>query len=85
MTKRRKPTPAMGVEGRTGGGRGRACCYCGLCRAKEIELYGTVLNTTDQRHVEACEAAGCEHPPFYVVDFEAEYGQGGIQSRGGPI
>ncbi len=63
------------VKGRTGGG-GRACGYCVLCRAKEIELYGTVLNTADQRHVEACEAAGCEHRPYYVVASDAEHGPG---------
>src|SRR4051812_19444865 len=37
--------------------------YCKLCRAKEIELYGTVLNTAGPRHARACREAGCDHPP----------------------
>lgn len=39
--------------------------YCALCRAKEIELFGTVLNTCGPRHVRACREAGCLHPPYY--------------------
>lgn len=40
--------------------------YCALCRAYEVEHFGIVLNTAGKRHVEACKAAGCKHPPFYV-------------------
>ncbi len=37
--------------------------YCALCRAKELELYDTLVY--DQRHFEACRDAGCKHPPAY--------------------
>lgn len=40
--------------------------YCQLCRQKEIELYGMVLDSGDYRHLKACEAAGCCHPPYYI-------------------
>jgi hypothetical protein len=40
--------------------------YCALCRAYEVEHYGTLLNNAGRRHVEACKAAGCKHPPYYV-------------------
>lgn len=40
--------------------------YCGLCRRKEIELYGTVLHSTDQKHIDACEKAACRHPAVYM-------------------
>jgi hypothetical protein len=39
--------------------------YCALCRSKEIDLYGRVLGTAGDRHIRACEEAGCQHPPFY--------------------
>ena len=39
--------------------------YCKLCRVKEVELYGNVLNTTDERHIKACKDAGCKHPAVY--------------------
>lgn len=41
--------------------------YCALCRAKEIELFGTVLNKADRRHTWACELAGCHHPAIYTM------------------
>lgn len=41
--------------------------YCALCRAKEIELYGTVLNETGPKHHEACLLAGCKHPSHYRI------------------
>jgi hypothetical protein len=44
----------------------RAAGYCDLCRAKEIELYGTVLSNAGPRHVRACREAGCWHPAVYV-------------------
>ena len=40
--------------------------YCALCRAKEIEVYGTVLSVADDRHDRACEDAGCRHPAYYT-------------------
>ena len=40
--------------------------YCKLCRAKEIELYGTCTDQLAQ-HKQACEAAGCKHPVAYKV------------------
>ena len=46
----------------------RIAGYCALCRAKEMDLYGTVLNTAGKKHVYACKKAGCKHPPFYQFD-----------------
>ena len=40
--------------------------YCALCRAKEMQKYGRVLNNAGPRHVAAVKAAGCRHPPFYI-------------------
>jgi hypothetical protein len=42
--------------------------YCTLCRAKEIELFGTVLNSSGSDHLRACKEAGCVHPPYYVIN-----------------
>ena len=42
--------------------------YCARCRAKEMELFGDVLNVADDRHIEACREAGCGHPPFYASE-----------------
>lgn len=50
--------PLPGEEERLAG-------YCDLCRAKEIELFGTVLNTVGLRHKRACREAGCGHPTDY--------------------
>ena len=41
--------------------------YCALCRAYELEHYGDVLSTAGPRHEAACKAAGCKHPPFYLL------------------
>jgi hypothetical protein len=41
--------------------------YCQFCRAKEMKLYGTVLNTAGPKHTKACEQAGCKHPPHYEL------------------
>ncbi len=43
----------------------RIAGYCALCRAKEMELYGTVLSTVGPRHRRACQEAGCGHPADY--------------------
>lgn len=45
--------------------RARMSGYCSLCRAKEIELYGTVLSKAGPRHNRACREAGCRHPYSY--------------------
>lgn len=45
----------------------RVAGYCDLCRAKEMELYGTVLSTVGKRHERACREAGCRHPALYPV------------------
>ena len=42
--------------------------YCKLCRTKEVELYGKVLNETSSKHIEACKLAGCKHPAIYEVE-----------------
>jgi hypothetical protein len=39
--------------------------YCALCRAKELELYGTIVNESGERHNRACLEAGCGHPSEY--------------------
>ena len=39
--------------------------YCKLCRAKEIELYGTLTENL-KKHIEACKLAGCKHPHAYT-------------------
>jgi hypothetical protein len=39
--------------------------YCALCRAKEIELYGTVLSGAGPKHTKACKDACCLHPAHY--------------------
>lgn len=49
----------------------RTAGYCQLCRAYEIDQYGTVLNTADARHERACKKAGCKHPPFYELAVES--------------
>jgi hypothetical protein len=41
--------------------------YCALCRAYEMEHYGKVLNRANPRHEAACKAAGCKHPPSYLL------------------
>jgi hypothetical protein len=69
----------VGVEGRDRPGPGRAIRRCDLCRAKEAELFGAVLDAEDERHARACEQAECCHTPYYVVDFEKEYGTGGTK------
>lgn len=38
--------------------------YCRLCRTEEINKYGTLARTLKQ-HREACDKAGCKHPPEY--------------------
>lgn len=43
----------------------RVAGYCARCRAKEIEMYGAVLNDAGRQHAAAVKAAGCEHPPHY--------------------
>jgi hypothetical protein len=45
----------------------RLAGYCALCCAKEIELYGTVVNTTGAKHISAVEQAGCGHPAVYAL------------------
>jgi hypothetical protein len=45
--------------------------YCKLCREKEVELYGKVLNSAGLRHEAACRAAGCQHPAWYPVTGQA--------------
>ena len=40
--------------------------YCKLCRAKELELYDTILNKAGRKHSKACEEAGCKHPADYA-------------------
>jgi hypothetical protein len=40
--------------------------YCALCRAKELEMYGTIVNNAGPRHKAAVEAAGCWHPASYT-------------------
>ena len=50
----------------------RLAGYCLLCRQKEIELYGTVLNDSGPRHIKACLAAGCLHPAFYELPPDAD-------------
>lgn len=42
--------------------------YCQLCRSKEIEIYGSVLNADGPSHTKACEEAGCKHPPYYILE-----------------
>jgi hypothetical protein len=39
--------------------------YCRLCRTKEIELFGDVVNVADERHRRAVREAGCGHPAEY--------------------
>ena len=39
--------------------------YCKLCRAKEIQLYGTTVGV-GPKHDEACRLAGCLHPTEYA-------------------
>jgi hypothetical protein len=41
--------------------------YCQLCREKEVELYGEVLDWDEvddcvEKHERACREAGCRHP-----------------------
>jgi hypothetical protein len=39
--------------------------YCQHCRAQEEYLYGEILNEVGKLHTQACQAAGCEHPPHW--------------------
>lgn len=52
----------------------RIAGYCEECRNMEIHLYGTALNTTDDRHVLACEKAGCQHPAVLEMDYSYKDG-----------
>jgi hypothetical protein len=38
--------------------------YCALCRAKEMELFGTLVK--GKRHRQAVKEAGCRHPAEYA-------------------
>jgi hypothetical protein len=40
--------------------------YCKLCREKELEMYGTLVDA-GARHTAAVKAAGCWHPADYPV------------------
>lgn len=40
--------------------------YCELCRAEEIKRGHKDENPTPWEHGDACKAAGCQHPYFYV-------------------
>jgi hypothetical protein len=57
--------------------------YCALCREQEIEDYGTILNTADSRHQEACVKAGCRHPAVYDWPEEEIEQQEQEESNGG--
>jgi hypothetical protein len=50
----------------------RVTGYCELCRRKEVELFGSVLNTAGPRHARACREAGCRHPPWYNMEREPQ-------------
>ena len=40
--------------------------YCALCRREEIELYDELVPDDEEKHIFACEQAGCLHPAFYT-------------------
>tara|TARA_B100000287_G_scaffold152971_1_gene144567 strand:- start:74 stop:247 length:174 start_codon:yes stop_codon:yes gene_type:complete len=43
----------------------KIAAYCALCRREEIELYDEITDD-EERHIFACELAGCLHPAFYT-------------------
>jgi len=41
--------------------------YCQLCRAKEIERFGKILNS-GTLHARICAEIGCKHPAHYFLN-----------------
>jgi hypothetical protein len=56
--------------------------YCNLCRAKEVELFGTVVD--GERHRQAVKEAGCGHPAEYHWNAKNKGAGAGQGAEGNP-